>query len=103
MAANTQPQHKVGMPRKRRSAELRLRQLVVHGGLVRPHVYLGASKKKTSISLEPVMWDALQEIAAHEGKTIHQLVTEIDSARTVTLSAAIRVYIVEFYRSRIRL
>jgi len=91
------------MPEKRRSAELRLRQLVVHGGLVRPHVYLGTSKTKTSISLEPVMWDALQEIAAHEGKTIHQLVTEIDRTRTITLSAAIRVYIVEFYRSRVRL
>jgi hypothetical protein len=91
------------MPKKRRSAELRLRQLVVRGGLVRPHVYLGPSKTKTSISLEPVIWEALQEIAAHEGKTIHQLVNEIDRTRAITLSAAIRVYIVEFYRSRVRL
>jgi hypothetical protein len=31
------------------------------------------------------------------------LVTEIDLIRTATLSAAIRVYIVEFYRTRITL
>jgi predicted DNA-binding ribbon-helix-helix protein len=82
---------------------MKLRRLVVHGGLVRPHVYLGRSRKKTSVSLEPVIWEALQEIAAHQGKSIHQLVTEIDLARTVTLSAAIRVYIVEFYRARTKL
>jgi predicted DNA-binding ribbon-helix-helix protein len=49
------------------------------------------------------MWEALQEIAAHQGKSIHELVTEIDLTRTATLSAAIRVYIVEFYRARTKL
>jgi predicted DNA-binding ribbon-helix-helix protein len=49
------------------------------------------------------MWQALHEIAAHQGKSVHDIVTEIDRDRAFNLSTAIRVYIVEFYRARIRL
>ena len=66
--------------------------------LVRPNVYVG--KFKTSVSLEPIMWDALREIAAHQGVSVHDLVTDIDRNRAFNLSTAIRVYIVEFYRAR---
>jgi predicted DNA-binding ribbon-helix-helix protein len=46
------------------------------------------------------MWDALNEIAERERKTVHQIVTEVDRQRTESsLTAAIRVYIVVFYRS----
>jgi predicted DNA-binding ribbon-helix-helix protein len=54
---------------------------------------------RTSVRLEPVMWESLHDIAAREGLTIHQLVTKIDRERTtVGLTAAIRVYIVRYYR-----
>ena len=46
------------------------------------------------------MWDALHDIARRLGATLHDLVTDIDRERTAsTLTAAIRVYIVDFYRA----
>jgi predicted DNA-binding ribbon-helix-helix protein len=46
------------------------------------------------------MWEALQDIARRQERTVHDLVTQIDRERTASsLTAAIRVYIVAFYRS----
>ena len=46
------------------------------------------------------MWDALQDITRRQHVTVHDLVTEIDRGRsTAGLTAAIRVYIVNFYRA----
>ncbi|HKS87897.1 MAG TPA: ribbon-helix-helix domain-containing protein [Stellaceae bacterium] len=54
---------------------------------------------RTSVRLEPVMWEALHEIARRRHMTIHDLVTAVDRERTASsLTAAIRVYIVDFYR-----
>ena len=56
--------------------------------------------RRTSVRLEPAMWDALTEIARLRQKTVRDLVTEIEHDRTASsLTAAIRVYIVEFYRA----
>ena len=50
--------------------------------------------------LETVMWDSLRDIAQRLGKGVNDLVTEIDDRRDgLGLTAAIRVYIVDFYRS----
>ena len=55
---------------------------------------------RTSVRLEPAMWDALLDIARQQRLTIHDLVTEIDRHRTTSgLTAAIRVHIVNFYRA----
>ena len=55
--------------------------------------------RRTSVRLEPAMWDALQDIARRQQVTVHDLVTRIDRTRTTSgLTAAIRVYIVNFYR-----
>lgn len=68
-------------------SSLRLGNVVVRG-------------RRTSVRLEPAMWDALREIAAELGMTLNQLVTRIErNARQSSLTSAIRVYIVEFYRS----
>ena len=46
------------------------------------------------------MWDALHEIAAEQGVNVNQLVTQIKRrGRRSSLTSAIRVYIVEYYRS----
>lgn len=46
------------------------------------------------------MWDALRDIAQRQGVTIHDLVTDIERERTASsLTAAIRVRIVDFYRA----
>lgn len=54
---------------------------------------------RTSVRLEPVMWDALKNIARRQRVTVHELVTAIDRERAASsLTAAIRIYIVDFYR-----
>jgi predicted DNA-binding ribbon-helix-helix protein len=56
--------------------------------------------RRTSVRLEPAMWEAIHDIARRQQVTIHDLVTEIDRERTASsLTAAIRVYIVDFYRA----
>jgi len=45
------------------------------------------------------MWAALNDIAAERGKTVHDVVLEINRRRKgIGLTAAIRVFIVEYYR-----
>lgn len=55
--------------------------------------------RRTSLRLEPAMWDALHEIAEREGLTIHELCTLVQKQRQEsTLTAAIRVYILIYFR-----
>jgi predicted DNA-binding ribbon-helix-helix protein len=68
-----------------------------HRKLIRGSAFVHG--RRTSISLEPVMWDAFREIAAEPGKIVNQLVTELSRQHPVNLSASIRVYIVEYYRA----
>ena len=54
---------------------------------------------KTSISLEPVFWDALRAAAAAEGVPINALVARIDAERITAssppgLAGAIRIWLV---------
>jgi predicted DNA-binding ribbon-helix-helix protein len=49
---------------------------------------------RTSLSLEPEFWQALQEVAQAEKRTLATLVGEIDQSRgTRNLSSAIRVWL----------
>jgi predicted DNA-binding ribbon-helix-helix protein len=57
----------------------RKRRLAVHNGLVRPGFPLGLTR--TTVSLDPIMWEAFCEIADYQGKTATQLVNEIDRDR----------------------
>src|SRR6266571_7194129 len=78
--------------RQRRTTENAPSSLVIRNVVVGSH--------RTSVRLEPVMWDALHDIARRLRVTVHDLVTEIDRKRTASsLTAAIRVYIVDFYRA----
>ena len=54
----------------------------------------------TSISLEPIFWDALREAAAEEGLPLNALVARIDAERIQAenppnLGSAIRVWLFE--------
>jgi predicted DNA-binding ribbon-helix-helix protein len=55
---------------------------------------------RTSISLEPLFWTALGEIAAAKDGSVAALVAEIDRERQpdLNLSAAIRVFVLDWYR-----
>jgi len=81
------------LPRRlRRNHENSPSSLVIHNVVVGHH--------RTSVRLEPVMWDALLDIAKNRQVTVHDLVTDIDGERIASsLTAAIRIYIVEFYRT----
>jgi predicted DNA-binding ribbon-helix-helix protein len=74
-------------PRPRDPSSLPIRNVVVAG-------------HRTSVRLESVMWDSLRDIARRRDIGLNDLVTEIDGQREgLGLTAAIRVYIVDFYRS----
>ena len=57
---------------------------------------------RTTVRLEPIIWDTLQGIARQEEITVHDLVSEIDRQRTAgNLSSAIRAYVVAYLLSRL--
>jgi predicted DNA-binding ribbon-helix-helix protein len=56
---------------------------------------------RTSIRLEPEMWSALSEIAAAEGVRVNEMVSRIATrARAGSLTSAVRVFIMGYYRSK---
>lgn len=55
--------------------------------------------QRTSVRLEPAMWQALEEIARRETMTISQICSAIHHRRTESsLTAAIRVFIMAYFR-----
>jgi len=49
---------------------------------------------RTSVSLEPEFWDALQSICHSEGRSLSALVADVDASRgSRNLSSALRVHI----------
>lgn len=55
---------------------------------------------RTSISVEEPFWRALSEIAEAKGESLAGLIATIDGARArgTNLSAAVRVYVLEWFR-----
>lgn len=49
----------------------------------------------TSVSVEDAFWTALKAMARRRGRSLNQLIAEIDEARPGNLSSAIRVYVLE--------
>lgn len=49
---------------------------------------------RTSVSIEEPFWEALKALAASQGRTVTDLIAEIDSGRgEANLSSAIRVFV----------
>lgn len=56
--------------------------------------------RRTSLRLERAVWDALDEIAQREGRTINEICSLVDRMRTErTLTASVRVYVLDYYRA----
>ena len=53
----------------------------------------------TSFSLEEEFWQALQTVARKRNLSVNALVSSIDAARAGNLSSALRVFVLECYRS----
>lgn len=47
----------------------------------------------TSVSLEQPFWDALGDIAMAQGKSVPQLIIEVDKTREGNLSSSLRLYV----------
>ncbi len=58
------------------------------------------SGHRTSVSVETAFWHELSAIAKRRGLSINALVSEIDHARSGSLSAAIRLYVLDEVKSR---
>ena len=66
--------------------------------LINRNVTIG--RRRTSLRLEPAMWDALGEICRREETSQHELCAMIDERRRASsLTAAIRVFIVNYFRA----
>ncbi|KPF85561.1 hypothetical protein IP70_12055 [alpha proteobacterium AAP38] len=65
--------------------------------VIRNVVVLG---KRTSLRMEPEMWDALSDVAVREGHNVHDICTRIVEKKpaAASLTAAIRVFLVNYYR-----
>jgi predicted DNA-binding ribbon-helix-helix protein len=59
---------------------------------------------KTSVSVEDIFWISLKEVAKEQAMTISNLVGSIDAKRVrgANLSSAIRVYILDRFRTRLQ-
>ena len=58
------------------------------------------SGHRTSIRLEPEMWDAFGEICRREGRTIDELCSMVDRRRQgASLTAALRLLIMLYFRA----
>ncbi len=58
---------------------------------------------KTSVSLEDAFWKSLKDIAVMRSQTLSELVASIDTERRHgNLSSAIRLFVLDHYRSQIR-
>jgi predicted DNA-binding ribbon-helix-helix protein len=58
------------------------------------------SGRRTSVRLEPEMWDGLMEICRREGVSTHQLTTLVDRCRhRSSLTAKLRVFILAYFRA----
>jgi len=53
----------------------------------------------TSLSVEEDFWDALKEVAGSRGLSLNALIEEIDQERGGNLSSAVRVFLLNHYRS----
>ena len=58
---------------------------------------------KTSVSLEDAFWSGMKEISRQRDMTLSELAREIDSNRQQgNLSSAIRLFVLDYFRSRAR-
>lgn len=61
---------------------------------------LTIARHRTSISLEESFWRGLKEVADGQGRSVPEIVAEIDSRRGKTgLSSAVRAFVLEAYRA----
>lgn len=57
------------------------------------------SGRRTSLRMETIMWESLNEICSREGRTVHDVCSMVDNRRgEAGLTASIRVFIITYFR-----
>ncbi|MFY8095648.1 MAG: ribbon-helix-helix domain-containing protein [Niveispirillum sp.] len=55
---------------------------------------------RTSVRMEPLLWDCLTEISERESQSVNDIVTMIDARRgDSALTAALRIFILSYFRT----
>jgi predicted DNA-binding ribbon-helix-helix protein len=66
--------------------------------LVQRNIAIGAHR--TTVRLEPAMWDALDEICEREGLSLNELCGRIAGRRSASsVTAAVRVFVMSYFRA----
>jgi predicted DNA-binding ribbon-helix-helix protein len=75
------------------------KKTAAQGALISKNVRI--HDRRTSIRLEPEMWDALKEIADIENCSIHDLCGAVHDLKEegASFTAALRVFLMEYYRT----
>lgn len=70
-----------------------------YGGLVSKNIRI--HDRRTSVRLEPEMWDALKEVAGIEGCSVHDLCGAVDDMKAAgaSFTGALRVFLMEYFRA----
>ena len=55
---------------------------------------------QTSLSMERIFWDEFRGIAQEDGRSMTDVISEIDANRTTGLSRAVRIYVLKCLRSK---
>lgn len=71
----------------------------LQGALISKNVRI--HDRRTSVRLEPEMWQALREVAGIEGCSIHDLCGAVHDLKEAgaSFTAALRVFLMEYYRT----
>lgn len=54
---------------------------------------------RTSITLEGAFWNSLKDIADKRGQSVNTLIADIDRQQPQNLSSALRVFILNYYKT----
>lgn len=70
-----------------------------HGSLVSRNVTVNS--RRTSVRLEPEMWNGLQDICRREYASVHDICSAIATRKPAgtSMTAAIRVFVVAYFRA----
>jgi len=61
---------------------------------------INAGGGRTSMRLEPEMWDALREICAREGMVLRDLILQVErTAAEGCRTSAVRVHVLQYFRA----
>ncbi len=66
----------------------------MEGAAIRKHSVVLAGHR-TSVSLEDAFWEALKSLAQSEGRSLNDVIAEVDRGREGNLSSALRVHVLE--------